>query len=148
MVQAGRVELDEFHVGHGRTGATRHGHTVTGGDIGIGRVEIDFATAPGGQESDRRGEGLDAAGPLVQHVSAEAPVVAHVAQFLAGNQVDRQVVLENLDARLAGNRRQESALDFAAGNILGVQDAAFGMAPFLAQVQLAQRRWPGGPRVR
>ena len=38
----------------------------------------------------------------------------------------------------AGHRRQQRPLDLAAGDVLGVQDAAFGVAAFLAEVQFAR----------
>ena len=49
VVKAGRVELDEFHVGHPAAGAPGHGDAVAGRRIGIGGVEIDLAGATGGQ---------------------------------------------------------------------------------------------------
>ena len=38
MKEAGRVKLDELHVGDRRAGAPRHRHAVAGRDRGIGRV--------------------------------------------------------------------------------------------------------------
>ena len=61
MEQAGRVELDELHVGDGHARAVGHGHAVAGGDVGIGGVEIDLAAAAGGEEHVLRGDGLDPA---------------------------------------------------------------------------------------
>ena len=119
-------------------GTPGHGHAVAGGDVGIGRVEIDLAAAAGGQQRDRRGEGLDLAGLLVEDIDPEALVVAGVAELLAGDQVNREVVLEDRDVRLVGHRRQQGALDFAAGDVLGVEDAALGMAALPAEVELAR----------
>ncbi len=48
------------------------------------------------------------------------------------------MILKNLDVGLRGDRRQQGPLDLAPGDILGVQDAPFGMSAFAAQVQFAQ----------
>ena len=50
------------------------------------------------------------------------------------------MIFEDLDVGLRGDGREQSALDFAAGDIFGVQNAAFGMAAFLAEVQFPARR--------
>ena len=47
--QAGRVKLHEFHVADRGAGAPGHGHAVPRSDVGIRRVEVDFAAAAGGQ---------------------------------------------------------------------------------------------------
>ena len=48
------------------------------------------------------------------------------------------MIFKNLDVRLRGNRGQQRAFDFPPGHILRVQDAPFGMAAFLAQIQFAR----------
>ena len=85
-----------------------------------------------------RGEGLHLPGLLVEHIGPEALVVADVAELLAGDEVDGQVVLEDRDVRLLGDRRQQGPLDLAAGDVLGVENAALGMAALLAEVQFAR----------
>ena len=75
---------------------------------------------------------------LVQHVNAKATVrAAACPSFLRGDQIDREMVFENLDVRLRGDRRQQRAFDLAAGHVFGVQNPALGMAAFLAQIQFA-----------
>src|SRR5438876_7021810 len=100
MVEAGGMELDEFHIGDGSAGAEGHGDAVAGRDVRVGGVEIDFAAAAGGQEGDRGGEGLDLAGGFVEHVSAETAVVASISESLTGEQVNGEVIFENLDVGL------------------------------------------------
>ena len=57
VVEAGGVELDEFHVGDPAAGAPAHGDAVTGRDVGIGGVEIDLARAARGQHDMLGGNG-------------------------------------------------------------------------------------------
>ncbi len=40
MVQAGGVELVEFHVGHPAAGPPGHGNAITGGSVGVGGVTV------------------------------------------------------------------------------------------------------------
>ncbi len=49
VIEAGGVELDEFHVADGEAGAPCHGDAVSCGDIGVGGVGIDFSETAGGQ---------------------------------------------------------------------------------------------------
>jgi hypothetical protein len=134
------MELDEFEVGNGRAGPVGHGHAVAGGDVGIGGVEIDLAAAAGGQKHQAGGEGFHLAGLLVKDISAQAPDgagIEQLAHFLGGDQINGDVVFKNLDVGLGGDGGEQGPLDFAAGHVLGVEDAALGMAAFPPQIQLA-----------
>jgi hypothetical protein len=48
------------------------------------------------------------------------------------------VVLEDFDAGPRRHGVEQGAFDLAPGDVLGVEDAPFGMAAFLAQIQLAR----------
>jgi hypothetical protein len=143
MIEAGGMELNELHIGHGGPRAIGHGDAVAGGDVGIGGVKIDFAAAAGGQEDKGGGEGLDPVCGFVKHISAQAAVARRTLyalaarQLLGGDKVDGEMVFEHLDVGMAGHGVEQSPLDFAAGDVLGVQDAAFGMTAFAAQIQFA-----------
>ena len=50
------MKLDELHVRNRRTGSIRHGHAITGRNVGIRGIEINFSAPAGGQQRDRRGE--------------------------------------------------------------------------------------------
>src|SRR5574340_842528 len=56
VVQAGRVELDEFQVGHPAAGTPGHCDAVASRGVGIGRVEVDFAGPAGGEHRVAGGE--------------------------------------------------------------------------------------------
>ena len=92
VIEAGGMELDEFHVRHAGSGAIGHGHPVAGGDVGVGRIEIDLAATTGGQHRDSSGEGLNQARGFVEAIDPEAAVDAGPAEFLARDQIDRQMV--------------------------------------------------------
>src|ERR1700753_3003033 len=125
MIKTGGMELNEFHVGDLRAGAIGHGDAVTGGDVGIGGVEIDLAAAAGGKEDGAGGEGLNFAGGFIQHIRADTAVGAGLGELLAGDEVNGAMVLKNLDVRLKGDGGEQSAFDLAASDIRGVEDAAF-----------------------
>src|ERR1017187_4508354 len=103
MIKTGRMELHEFHVGNRRARPERHRHAVAGGDVGIRRVKINFAAATRGEQRHWRTERPDAISFLVKNVSAEAAILANIAELLARDQINRDVVLENLDVRLPRN---------------------------------------------
>src|SRR5438094_368666 len=72
VIEAGRVELEELHVGDRRAGAVGHGDAVAGGDVGVGGVEVDLARAARAEEGRARGEALDLARRAVDDVGAPA----------------------------------------------------------------------------
>ena len=143
MEQTGGMKLDELHVGDGGAGAVGHCHAVAGGDVRIRCVEINFTAAAGGEQGNWCGESADMVGFFVKNIGAQAAVFVGHTQFPGGDQVDGNVVFENLDVGLLGNGVQEGALDFASGYILGVQDAAFGMAAFASEVKLVAAVFAG-----
>ena len=95
--KAGGVELDEFHVAHRRARPPRHGHAVAGGDVGIRRVEVNFAAAAGGEHDAVAAQGEDAAGFFVEHVDADHTILGGVTEFARGDEVDGHVVFHHGD---------------------------------------------------
>ena len=61
IVEAGRVELHEFHVAIAAAGAPRHGDAVAGRAARRGRIQIGAARPAGGEDRRPRGQGLDLA---------------------------------------------------------------------------------------
>src|SRR5258707_8123206 len=129
------MELDEFHVSHGCAGPVGHSYAVARGDVRVGRVKIDFAATARGEQCDRGGKRLDLPGSVIKDVNAQAARIAGMAEFLAGDQIDRKVIFEDLDVWPFSNGGQQSALDFSAPDIFGVKDAAFGMTALAAKVK-------------
>ena len=104
VVQAGGVKLDELHVGDRGPGAISHGHAVTGGDVRVGGVEVNLAAAARGEDDRPRRVGLDCIGFIVQHANADAAVCVTLSKLAGGDQVDREMILEDVDVLIGGNR--------------------------------------------
>ena len=94
MVQAGRVELYEFHIRYPTTRAPRHRNAVTGSSVRIRRVQVYLAGAAGGQHRLVGGDGDDLLAVHVLHVQpiAMGRAVAD-AELVRRDQVDRDVIL-------------------------------------------------------
>ncbi len=75
VVEAGGVELNEFHVGDGGSCAPGHGEAVAGGGVGVGGVEVGFAASSGGEDDAGCLDGHDFVGLGVEGVDAEDAVV-------------------------------------------------------------------------
>ena len=75
MKQAGRMKLDELHVGDRRAGAPGHGHAVAGRDVRIGRVEINFPATAGREHDPIRANRFDLASFFIENINAEATVL-------------------------------------------------------------------------
>ena len=76
VIEAGRMELDELHVGDAAAGAPGHGDAVAGRGVGIGGVEVDLAGAAGGEHGMAGAEGDHPVAVAVEHIGAEAAVCA------------------------------------------------------------------------
>jgi hypothetical protein len=136
MIQAGRMKLDELHVGDRHARAVGHGNAVSGGDVRVGGVEIHLAAAPRGQHGHAGGKRLDLAGGFVEDIRPHATVGPGPAQLPRRDEVDGEVVFEQGDVRLPRHGLEQGAFDFPTGHVAGVQDPALAVAPFTAQVQL------------
>jgi len=88
VVEAGRVELDEFHVADRQPRAPGHGHAVAGGDVGVGGVEVDFSQSAGSQHGAGGMDGDHPVFGLVEKVGTDAAVGAFEANPVGGDEVD------------------------------------------------------------
>ncbi len=136
VVERGRMELHEFHVGDGRPGTVGHGDAVAGGDVRVAGVEVHLAGAAGGKKRDARREGAYLAALSVEHVGAQAAVFLEVLleHLRLGDKVDGDVVLVDGDVVVIQDRLHQGALDLAAGDVLGVQDAPRAVTALAGQV--------------
>ena len=139
VVEAGRVELHELHVGQARTRAVRHRHAVTRGDVGVGGVEVDLARTTSREQHDARLEELDLLRRDIEHVGSEDAVVAGQARLACGQQVDRAMVLEQAHVGMRAGTFEQSAFDFAAGRVAVMQDPALRVAALAAEVERGAR---------
>ena len=141
VVEAGGVELDEFHVGDPAPGPPTHGHAIAGRRIGVGCVEVHLARSAGGQHGVEGTQGFDLAGLFVEHVGPVAAVVGHTGlaqfEFPAGNQVDGDVLFHHFDVRVAADALHQRLLHCRTGGVIGVNDAPVAVAALPGQVKLA-----------
>ena len=135
VIEAGRVELEELHVRDARAHPVRHRDAVAGRDVGVRRVEVDLARAAGGQHHRARDDRFHGAGRLVQQVGAEHGV--RPAVLRGRQQIDRHVIGQHRDAVGAPrDAREQRLLDRPAGRVLGVDDAAGGVAALAPERQV------------
>ena len=135
MVQAGRMELVEFHVGDTAAGAPGHGDAVTTGGVRITGIQVNLAGAAGGEYHLAGTEGLDALPVAVQHIGTDTAVVCQ-PQFVAGDQVNGDVVFQQGDVAARARGIQQRGLHGAPGSIGRMQYPAGGMSPFPGEVKV------------
>ena len=141
MVEAGRVELDEFEICDGRARPVRHGEAVSGRDVGIRRVQVDLPRAARGEDHHAGGEGFHLPRARVERVAADDAIRTAQTEPAAGDEVDGHVLVEDADLRCVRGGEQR-ALHFAAGQVGGVEDTAGRMPTFAGQVVAERRRVP------
>ena len=140
VVQAGRVKLDELHVGHPAARAPGRGDAVAGGGVGVGGVEVHLARAAGGQNGVAGAEGLDLVPVHIQHIGPVAAwrcVGRCTGQLAAGDQVDQHVVLEEHDVGVGPRAFTQRGLHRRASGVGHVHDAPVAVTTLARQVQLA-----------
>jgi hypothetical protein len=131
------MELHELHVGEGGTGAEGHRHAVARSDVGIARVEVDLARAAGREQRDGRLEDMDLAGVRVEDVGAQRAIALGATRLVGGDDVDRAMVLEEMDPGMRARAGQQRALDLAPRGSSGASNST----PFLRRESMA-----AGPR--
>ena len=142
VVERGRVKLDVLGVDDPRAGAVGHGQPVAARAHRVGRAQEDLAEAAGGQHRGP-GEAADhVSGSLVEHVSAHAGQrivdrTAVAAVVRRRQQVHGRVAGEEPHSRVLRERRDQRALDRAAGGVGDVHDARQRVAALAAQRQAA-----------
>ena len=146
VVEAGGVELDEFHVGDRRPRPVRQRDSVSRGDVGVARVQVHFPRTPGGEDRHVRHESVDLAGPPVQHVGAEHlvdPRVVEGGELLTRDEVDRRVVLVDPDPGVLPGPDEERPFHFAPRQVLCVEDPPCRVSPLAMEVVLLLSGLPG-----
>ena len=137
IVEAGRMELDEFHVRDLAFGPVNHRHAVAGGYYRVGGVGVDVAVAAGGQHRGLGQDGLYFIGIGVEYVGSETFDVGRAAghfhaEVVLGNQVYREIAFQEFDVGVFADGFQQGAFYFGSGLVLVVQDAVRGMPAFPA----------------
>jgi hypothetical protein len=125
VVQAGGVELHEFHVRHPAAGAPRHGDAVAGGHVRVGGIQVHFGGAAGGQHHRARQNHVGFAGFDVVHIG---PAATTFAVVLLQNQVHGDPVLKKLYIVALLDAVDQRAGDRHPGGVGGVDDAPVAVA--------------------
>ncbi len=134
--QAGRVKLDELHVGNAAPGPPGHGNAVAGGGVRIAGVEIDLRGAPARQRHVAGTEGVDTIFGEVVCVQTQAAIATGQAELGRGDQIDGDVIFQQRDARMPAHLLLEGVLDGAPGGVGGVDDTPGAVSAFLREVVL------------
>ena len=122
------MELDEFDVADGGTGAVGGGYAIAGGDVGVGGFKEHAAESAGGEEDSSGVEVEVFSGFLLKDLDAVGCSV----------EVEEEIGHPREAGELnAFNRRRfavERAGDFATGGVaMGVEDAVTGVGTFAGE---------------
>ncbi len=136
IVEAGRVELHELHVGDPAARPPRHGDAVPGRAARGGRIEIDPPRPAGGEDRRPAGQGLDLPGLAVPGVEAvDRAAGRELLGVAAGDEVDRDHVRDQRDVRMLGGRAGERLADCPAGGVGDMDDPAVAVSALAGQVE-------------
>ena len=134
------MELEKLHIGDFGSGPVSHRNAIAGRRIRIGCVEINLARATGRHKSDPPDHRLHLLCAVVQYIESQRLVIgtSRLNFFFkpgSGDEVDSHVVLKNLDIVLGMNRLNEGAFNLPTGEVVRVQNAAFGVPSFFSQIE-------------
>ena len=127
-VEGGGVELDEFDVADGGSGAVSGGDTIAGGDVRVGSFEVDAAESAGG-EQDAAGLEIEVLARLLLKYLDPMSGAVEVEQ-----EIDHAGEAGELDAVDGRGFAIEGAGDLATGGVaMGVEDAVAGVGSFAGE---------------
>ena len=138
VVEAGGVELHEFHVRHPATGSPGHGNAIAGGHIRVGGIQVHLGGAAGGQY---HGAGQDNVGfPGLNIVYVGTATAFFFALFPVGgvvflhDQVHGHPVFKAGHVVFLADLFNQCAGNGFAGGVGGMNDAPVAVAAFAGQV--------------
>src|SRR5579859_1660976 len=138
------MELDKLHVLDAPFGTINHGYTVTCSYLRIGGCPVSLSITAGREQGSMRKDCNDPVSLQVQGIYPIAFYVGcrfgdEVTQVMLGDQVDDKPMLDDLDILLLAYRVQQCPFYLFSRDIFMVQDAEFGMAAFLPQLEIPFR---------
>ena len=135
VVEAGRVELVELHVGDAAASAPGHSDPVARRPARRGRIEIGPPRAPARQDRRARGEQLDAPAGAVDGIDAVHASLARISLAVpAGDEVDRRHVGDQADIGIGLGRLLQRLLHGETGRVVDVDDPAVAVPALARQV--------------
>ena len=137
MIKTGGMKLNEFHIGNPATRTPPHSNTVTRCGIGIGRVQIYFACAARRQYRILCSKCTHAAFSSIQNICAETAFVrlpGDVTNFIAGNQVDRDMLFQDVNIGTAAYFIDQGLLNCFTCCIAAMNNAPSTMSTFFRQM--------------
>jgi len=145
VIEAGGVELNEFHVSDPAPGPPCHGDSVAGRSVRIGRIDVNLAGTARGQDGMARPNGFDATGAFVENIDTKTAQFGAI-QLAANDQVDTDVLLEDRDVRVLPDLFGQGFLDGSPGRVGRMNDATMTMAAFAREVVAGGRGFVAGER--
>ena len=141
IVQHGGVELNELHVGYSTLGTINHRNTVASGNDGIGRGQIDSATAACTHHGHLGQIGVNLRFLRIQDVGTIALDVGRATghtntQMVLRDNLNGKVILLDVDVGIVTNSLHQSALNLCTGIVGMVQDAELRVSAFAVQIEL------------
>ena len=88
------MKLDELHVCDLGARSPRHGHPISGRDIRIGRVEINFAATAGREHNPIGTNRFYLSRSFIQNVDAKTSIFRRESDFGRGDQIHGHVILQ------------------------------------------------------
>ena len=133
------MKLHKFHVCHAATCAPGHGDAVTGADVRVGGIQVNFARATGSRDRVLCRQCDYFAGLVVEHIRTQAavwPVTGGLLeQFVRGDEVDRDMVFKDGNVWMLAHAICQRGLYCLARRVSDMHHAPVAMATFAGQVQ-------------
>ncbi len=135
IVQAGRMELHEFHVRYAAARTPGHCDPVPGRASRCGRIEVSSPRPAGGKDRRPGKQRFDQAGLAVVGVQAvDRARGGEVGRMTASDQVNRDHVRNERDVGVRDGGLLKRLLDRPAGGVRDMDDAAVAVATLPSQM--------------
>ena len=147
MIETGRMELDEFQVGHPGTGPVCDRYAVAAGNVWIAGVKVHLAGSSSGQEGGLCKYPVYAACFRIQDIGAETSFVtavfpagtlfrgfSRVFKLAQGDEVNNHEVFQDFDLGIFNGIFHQDPFYLASGKISAVHYPSAAVPPFSAEL--------------
>src|SRR6266516_1870244 len=134
------MKLDELHVNDDCSRAPRHCDAVSSRDIRIGRIQVDFPATARRQHDSIRTDRFYFSRFFIQNIDAKTAIFCCETELACGDQIDRHMILKQLNMRLPAELAQQSVLDLFSRHVPHMQHPTLRVAALLAEIEFAMAR--------
>ena len=136
MVETGRVKLKKLHIGNLGPGPLSHGNPVSGRNIGISSIEVDFTGTAGGQQSRSGDKSMNPTTDPIKSISPPTIIVFTCSSkpFMRSQQINGSHILPKNNIFMFKTASHQDLFNLTPGPIRSMKNPTTGVTTFTGQI--------------